>query len=79
MFLISSSIVLRHILFGLPLLLYPSGLQFSLLGSSSWMPCAPQGVKEFDDDDDDDDDDELCLAETFNINSSCKGNPPTTS
>jgi len=24
-------------------------------GSSSWMPCAPQGVKGFDDDDDDDD------------------------
>jgi len=24
-------------------------------GSSSWMPCAPQGVKRFDDDDDDDD------------------------
>jgi len=24
-------------------------------GSSSWMPYAPQGVKEFDDDDDDDD------------------------
>ena len=23
-------------------------------GSSSWMPCAPQGVKGFDDDDDDD-------------------------
>ena len=27
-------------------------------GSSSWMPCAPQGVKGFDDDDDDDDDDD---------------------
>jgi len=26
-------------------------------GSSSWMHCAPQGVKEFDGDDDDDDDD----------------------
>ena len=25
-------------------------------GNSSWMPYAPQGVKEFDDDDDDDDD-----------------------
>ena len=25
-----------------------------MLGSSSWMPCAPQGVKGFDDDDDDD-------------------------
>jgi len=24
-------------------------------GSSSWMPCAPQGVKRFDGDDDDDD------------------------
>jgi len=24
-----------------------------MLGSSSWMPCAPQGVKELDDDDDD--------------------------
>jgi len=23
-------------------------------GSSSWVPCAPQGVKGFDDDDDDD-------------------------
>jgi hypothetical protein len=28
-------------------------------GSSSWMPCAPQGVKGFDDDDDDDDDDDV--------------------
>ena len=25
-------------------------------GTSSWTPCAPQGVKGFDDDDDDDDD-----------------------
>jgi hypothetical protein len=24
-----------------------------MLGSSSWMPCAPQGVKGTDDDDDD--------------------------
>jgi hypothetical protein len=27
-----------------------------MLGSSSWMPYAPQGVKGTDDDDDDDDD-----------------------
>jgi hypothetical protein len=27
-----------------------------MLGSSSWMPYAPQGVKGLDDDDDDDDD-----------------------
>jgi len=26
--------------------------------SSSWLPCAPQGVKGLDDDDDDDDGDE---------------------
>ena len=26
-----------------------------MLGSTSWMPYAPQGVKGFDDDDDDDD------------------------
>ena len=24
-----------------------------MAGNSSWMPCAPQGVKGFDDDDDD--------------------------
>jgi hypothetical protein len=29
-----------------------------MLGSSSWMPYAPQGVKGLDDDDDDDDDDD---------------------
>jgi hypothetical protein len=29
-----------------------------MLGSSSWMPCAPEGVKGLDDDDDDDDDNE---------------------
>ena len=28
-----------------------------MLGSTSWVPYAPQGVKGFDDDDDDDDDD----------------------
>ena len=32
-------------------------LDTATLGSSSWMPCAPQGVKGTDDDDDDDDDD----------------------
>ena len=26
-----------------------------MTGSSSWMPCAPQGVEGYDDDDDDDD------------------------
>jgi hypothetical protein len=30
-----------------------------MLGSSSWMPYAPQGIKGTDDDDDDDDD---CLG-----------------
>ena len=29
-----------------------------MLGSSSWIPCAAQGVKGFDDDDDDDDEEE---------------------
>jgi hypothetical protein len=29
-----------------------------MLGSSSWMPCASQGVKGLDDDEDDDDDDD---------------------
>jgi len=33
-------------------------------GSSSWMPCAPQGVKGFDDDDDDDDDNAQCCYNT---------------
>jgi hypothetical protein len=28
-------------------------LEITTLGSSSWMPCAPQGVKGTDDDDDD--------------------------
>jgi len=32
------------------------GLEIAMLGSSSWMPCASQGVKGLDDDDDDDDD-----------------------
>jgi len=32
-----------------------------MLGSSSWMPYATQGVKGFDDDDYDDDDDEYSL------------------
>jgi len=31
-------------------------LEIATLGSSSWMPYAPKGVKGFDDDDDDDDD-----------------------
>jgi hypothetical protein len=26
-------------------------LEIAMLGSSSWMPCAPQGVKGLDDDD----------------------------
>jgi hypothetical protein len=30
-------------------------LEITMLGSSSWMSCAPQGVKGLDDDDDDDD------------------------
>ena len=30
-------------------------MEIATLGSSSWMPCAPQGVKGTDDDDDDDD------------------------
>jgi hypothetical protein len=29
------------------------GMEIATLGSSSWMPCAPQGVKKLDDDDDD--------------------------
>ena len=32
----------------------PTDAEFAMLGSSSWMPYAPQGVKETDDDDDDD-------------------------
>jgi hypothetical protein len=28
-------------------------MEIAMLGSSSWMPCAPQGVKGTDDDDDD--------------------------
>ena len=38
-------------------------LEIEMPGSSSWMPCAPQGVKGFDDDDydNDDDDDKFCL------------------
>jgi hypothetical protein len=30
-------------------------MEIATLGSSSWMPCAPQEVKRLDDDDDDDD------------------------
>jgi hypothetical protein len=30
-------------------------LEIAKPGSSSWLPCAPQGVKGIDDDDDDDD------------------------
>jgi hypothetical protein len=33
----------------------PSDAQFAKLGSSSWIPYAPQGVKETDYDNDDDD------------------------
>ena len=36
-------------------------MEIATLGSSSWMPCAPQGVKGTDDDDDDDDDGLLAL------------------
>jgi hypothetical protein len=35
-------------------------LEIAVLGSSSWIPCATQGVKGTDDgDDDNDDDDEI--------------------
>jgi hypothetical protein len=55
--LISSFVVLRHVLFGLPLLflVYPWGFQSNAVFSiaPSWMPCAPQGLKGTVDDDKD--------------------------
>jgi hypothetical protein len=45
-------------------------MEIATLGRSSWMPCAPQGVKGLDDDededyDDDDDDDDVEFHRLF--------------